>query len=216
MSKIFNKEKTTREVNVARTRGNLYLFLTSLYAGELDLRLLRQIRGPDFIQALSGLGIEFEKDFLEGSEKELLDEMNIEHTRLFINPGRHISPHESVHRSGEGLLWGNSTVRVKAFIQSSGLKYRSDFKGIPDHISVELEFMYRLVEAEIEAREKGDPVKLDKIHGLQRRFFDEHISKWIPRFTERIAKETKLDFYRKIAQLTKEFILFEKRCYEKE
>lgn len=168
------------------------------------------MRESNFIQVFAELGIGFERDFLDKPEQELLNEMAEEYTRLFIGPGRHLSPHESVHRAGEGLLWGDSTVRVKTFIESSGLKYRSDFKGIPDHISVELEFMHRLVKAEVGAREKNNQAELKKILNLESRFIDEHISKWIPQFTDKVVKEAGLDFYKKIAELTKEFISFEK------
>ena len=194
---------------IARARSDVYRFLAVLFAVEPNLTLLRQIRKTDFVQALSELGIEFEKDLPEKSEREILDEMIQEYTRLFIGPGKHISPHESVHHDGEGLLWGDSTARVKTFIKSSGLKYRSDFKGIPDHISVELEFMYRLVKAEEEARQKNDPARLKKILNLERRFVSEHLSRWIPRFTERVIEAARIDFYRRIAILTKEFILHE-------
>lgn len=207
------------KLQIAHARSNIYGFLVLFYRREPNLTLLRRMREPDFIQALSRLGIEFEKVFLEKSEQEILDEMIEEYTRLFIGPGKHISPHESVHCEGEGFLWGDSTVRVKNFIESSGLRYCSDFRGIPDHISVELEFMHRLVEAEVEARRKNDLTKLKKIQSLQRRFINEHISRWIPQFTNKIVRETKLDFYRKIAQLTKEFIFFEEEtleCYGKE
>ncbi len=194
---------------IARARSDIYSFLAVLFAVEPDLTLLRRIRKPDFIQNLSELGIEFEKDLSEKGEREILDEMIQEYTRLFIGPGKHVSPHESVHREKEGLLWGDSTGRVKTFIESSGLKYRSDFKGIPDHISVELEFMHRLVKAEEEARRKDDPARLEKILDMEKRFVGEHLSRWIPRFTDRVVEAARVDFYRKIATVTKEFILYE-------
>jgi TorA maturation chaperone TorD len=196
-------------------RSSIYRFLSLLYSKEPDNKLLRKIKSLDFIQALSELGIEFQRDFLERPEQEILDEMIQEYTRLFIGPGRHISPHESVHREGEGLLWGDSTARVKRFIESSGLKYRSDFKGIPDHISVELEFMYRLVEAEEEAREENDSVKLKKILNMERGFVNEHILKWIPQFSDMVVKEARTSFYRKMAELTKRYILFEAENFGK-
>ena len=197
------------KLQIARARSDIYSFLAVLFAVEPDLTLLRQIRKPDFLQTFSDLGIEFEKDLSEKSEREVLDEMIEEYTRLFIGPGKHISPHESVHCKEEGLLWGDSTGKVKTFIESSGLKYRSDFKGIPDHISVELEFMHRLVKAEEEARRKDDPARLEKIQDMEKRFVGEHLSRWIPRFTERVVEAARVDFYRKIAIVTKEFILYE-------
>ncbi len=40
-----------------------------------------------------------------------------------------------------GNFGGESTVEVKKFIESAGFDYTSEYKGLPDHISVEWEFM---------------------------------------------------------------------------
>lgn len=207
VEKVGLKKKTEE----AESRSYVYGFLSLVYRQEPTREFLAQIRRPEFVSALNELGLELDEAFCRSSEEELLEELTVEYTRLFLGPGKHISPHESVHREGEGLLWGDSTAKVKAFIESSGLKYASDFKGIPDHISVELEFMHRLLKEEVEAREKNDPGKLKKLLYLKKRFVDEHLLEWIPRFADKIAKETKLNFYRKIAILTKEFILSETR-----
>lgn len=203
------KAKIEDKSEEARARSYVYGFLSLVYGQEPTAELLGQIREPGFVSVLKDLGLNFDEDFLNRHKSELLKELVLEYTRLFLGPGQHISPHESVHREGEGILWGNSTAKVKVFIESSGLKYHSDFKGMPDHISVELEFMCRLTKAEQEAREKEDAPKLEKILNLERRFIDEHISKWIPQFADKIAAQTKLSFYRNMATLTKEFIQFE-------
>lgn len=201
--------KLKKKTEEAESRSYVYGLLSLVYREEPTTEFLKQIRSPEFVSALNDLGIELGEGFWTRHGEQLLEELVLEYTRLFIGPGRHISPYESVHREEEGLLWGSSTVRVKTFIESSGLKYRSDFKGIPDHISVELEFMQKLTRYEAEAWEQQDHNKAIRSLELEKRFIKEHLLQWIPKFSELVIQEARLVFYREMAKLTKEYIIFE-------
>jgi TorA maturation chaperone TorD len=163
---------------------------------------------------LSGLGIKWESDFLQKPEEELLDDLAVEYARLFLGPGKHISPHESVHLpSGEGQssqLWGESTVEVKKFIESSGLEYKSEYTGLPDHISVELEFMEQVTLREEQAWKEEDKDGAFHCLNMEKRFMEEHLILWIPIFCEKVMEEAESFFYRDMAALTKNFVEFDK------
>ncbi len=139
----------------ARRRSDIYGLLAAVYGQEITSDLLRQIRSPQFLGPLSILEVEGMNDLMQKPEAELLEDLAVEHTRLFLGPGKHISPHESVHHQREdgqwGKLWGASTVEVKKFIEATGLSYTDDYKGMPDHISVEFEFMQQLILREEQA-----------------------------------------------------------------
>ena len=149
-----NTEKAQR-MAVARQRSNIYGLLASVYRQEVTADLLHQVKDPQFLGVLSDLGIQLTSDFLQKPEEELLDELAVEFAGLFLGPGGHISPHESVHhqRSGGqcGLIWGESTAEVKRCIESTGLSYNSEYSGLPDHISVEFAFMQQLTLKEDQA-----------------------------------------------------------------
>jgi TorA maturation chaperone TorD len=127
---------------------------------------------------------------------------------LFIGPGKHISPYESVHVGieGGGLLWGGATVKVKKFIESSGFEYKSDYCGLPDHIAVEFEFMHKLTEKEGKAWKKNDNNMALRYLEYEKKFIDEHLSQWIPQFCDRVIQESRVSFYQQIAKLTKMYI----------
>jgi TorA maturation chaperone TorD len=110
-----------------------------------------------------------------------------------------------------GSFWSKSTVEVKSFIEATGLEYKSDFTGMPDHISVETEFMKVLTARESQAWEEDDKDAAESCRAMQKKFFDEHISQWVPGFCDKVIADAKLDFYRKIAELTKEFVMEEGR-----
>ena len=210
MVKAEKEERTA----VARQRSNIYGLLATVYRQEISPDLLQQIKDPRFLGVLSDLGLELSSDFFKKTEGELLDDLAVEYTRLFLGPGRHISPHESVHQKRHdaevGQLWGEVTVEVKKFIESAGLQYRSEYRGLPDHISVELEFMEQLILREEQAWRENDNEGAENCLRMEKRFIDEHLIRWIPAFCEKVVEDAELPFYREMALLTKQYVEFEK------
>jgi TorA maturation chaperone TorD len=197
-------------------RSNVYGFLAAIYGAEPTADLLGQIKDPPFLQALSAAGVALDEDFLSLPEEQLLSHLSLEYTRLFIGPGKHISPHESVHTPGDGeSLWGKSTAAVKQLIESVGIEFRPDYHGLPDHISVELEFMQKVTKAEAEAWQRGDYAGAAKWLRLEQEFVDSHLAIWIPAFCENVVGQTELSFYSEMAKLTREFIETEKEQIER-
>jgi len=209
-----NNAKPRKMTAQAGHRSNIYGLLAVVFRQEMTSDLLEQLKDPQFLGVLFHLGIELESDFFQKPDKELLDDLAVEYARLFLGPGKHISPHESVHHQKDdaqsGQLWGESTVEVKKFIESSGLTYKSDYKGLPDHISVELEFMQQVILREEKAWKEEDKEVTLSCLNIEKKFMEEHIIHWIPVFCERVIQEAELPFYREMAALTKSFITFEK------
>jgi TorA maturation chaperone TorD len=175
--------------------------------------LLQQVKDPRFLGVLSDLGAEGIDDLLQKPEEELIEDLAVEYARLFLGPGKHISPHESVHFQRDdgqwGKLWGASTVEVKKFIESTGLNYTEEYKGLPDHISVEFEFMQQLTLHEEKVWKEADADKAAGYRQAEKKFVEEHLMRWIPGFCEKVIQEAELPFYRAMAALTRSFIEFE-------
>jgi len=199
---------------VAKNRSDIYGLLASVYRQEVTSDLIQQIKDPQFLGVLSDLGTERLDTFLQKPENELLGDLAVEYARLFLGPGKHISPHESVHHQREdgqwGKLWGASTAEVKKLIEATGLSYSDDFKGLPDHITVEFEFMQQLTLCEEQAWEETDTDKVTTCRQVEKKFIEEHLVRWIPAFCEKVIQEAELPFYRAVAALTRSFIEFEK------
>ncbi len=200
---------------LAGFRSNIYGFLAAVYRQELTSELLQQMKDHRFQEILSTLGIELSNGFFKKPEKELLENLAVEYAYLFLGPGKHISPHESVHHKKEGSqsgqLWGELTAEVKRIIEFSGLEYKSEFTGMPDHISVELEFMQHVVQRETQAWEADDDKTALLCLKNEKNFVDEHLFRWIPEFCEKVIKTAESPFYREMARLTRRFIEFEKK-----
>lgn len=199
---------------LAGHRSNIYGLLAAIYRREMTSDLLKQLKDPSMLGVLSNLGIKLNNGFLEKPEHQLLEDLAVEYARLFIGPGKHISPHESVHHKRNdgqwGQLWGLSTAEVKKFIESAGLSYQSEYTGLPDHISVELEFMQQVTLAEEKAWEGDDKNLALACLKNEKKFIIEHLAEWIPNFCDKVIKEAESPFYQVMAELTQKFIQFEK------
>ena len=200
--------------DLAGHRSNIYGLLAAIYRREITSDFLKQLKDPSMTGVFSALGIKLNNGFLKKPEHELLENLAVEYARLFIGPGKHISPHESVHHKREdgqwGQLWGSSTAEVKKIIESAGLSYQSEYTGLPDHISVELEFMQQVTLAEEKAWEDGDKNLALSCLENEKKFIEAHLAGWIPDFCDKIINGAELPFYRVMAELTQKFIEFEK------
>ncbi len=210
MENMENKERMT----VARQRSNIYGLLATVYSQEVTSDLLHKMKETQLLELLSELGHWSEDSFFQKPEGELLEDLAVEYARLFVGPGKHISPHESVHHPREdgqwGQLWGKSTADVKKFIEAAGFHYESEYKGLPDHIGVELEFMEHVTRREAKAWAENEEDRALYCREIEKEFFDEHLGHWIPIFCEKVTGEAELTFYRDIAVLTKSFLESEK------
>jgi TorA maturation chaperone TorD len=190
--------------------SGLYGFLARVFAAEVGPELLSQLRGPEFRELFTDMGLDLGKEFYNQDGAELLDQLAVEFAGLFIGPAHFISPHESVHHVRDdgdyGKLWGADTVAVKKFIEATGLSYKSEFGGMPDHIAAELEFMQKLEERYAHAVEEGEEELAENLLQIKNRFLAEHLLTWAPEFMDKVMTNAKLPFYREMAGLAKTFL----------
>jgi len=82
---------------------------------------------------------------------------------------------------------------------------------MPDHISVELEYMQHVVEREAQAWEADDDQTALLCLKNEKQFVDEHLLGWVPDFCEKVIEAAESPFYREMARLTRSFIEFEQK-----
>lgn len=198
----------------ANFRSNIYGLLATIFRKEPTEELIKELRDPRLAGVFQDLGVDLGEVLKDIPEHEVVETLSIEFTRLFIGPTGHISAHESIFTQIDGgvsALWGTSTVAVKSFIETTGLDYKPEFNGIPDHISVELEFMHKLAQWEAEKWEENDQQSAEYCQNIQRMFIEQHLSCWLPNFCEEVMNKTSMPFYRNMAQLTQNFMQFEQQ-----
>lgn len=204
--------KLEEKAEFARGRSHVYGFLSTMFREEITAERLRQIKEPDIQEILSEMGVQY-NIFDQTDQDELLENLAVEYARLFLGPAKHISAHESIHHQRDdgdwGMHWGGSTVDVKKFIETAGLEYKPEYPGMPDHISVELEFMQESAKCEAQALQAQDLEGVLYCLRIERKFVQDHLIKWIPEFCDKIMSAAEISFYDGIARLTKQFILSE-------
>jgi DMSO reductase family type II enzyme chaperone len=131
-----------------------------------------------------------------------------EYTQLFINASPHViaPPYGSFYLEKEGLVSAKATLEVLHFYHEVGFILKEDLRDLPDHIAHELEFMGILAIEESQAM-GNEKIKLEEI---QMNFLSRFILPWVPAFCEKVAEHSRYPFYHHLANLTKEFINFEK------
>ncbi len=213
MSKASEISPNKREslINGVFSRRALYLLLARIFAAEADQPLLAELKQPAIRDVLKTLDMEMELAGNSGRRDDSIEALGEEFTFLFLGPGKHIAPYESVQlKRGSGLLMGKETVFVRQFIDQAGFDFTSAHGGIPDHISVELEFLGRLVEAEAKALEGNDTERHLAAVGWQHKFISDHIGKWASIFAQRVRKRATLPFYPGFARILPRFLVTER------
>jgi TorA maturation chaperone TorD len=137
------------------------------------------------------------------SEEELL----IDYAKLFVGPNELLAaPYGSIYLEKDRRVMGDSTMEVIEFYKSHGLVMDEDFKEVPDHIAVELEFMYYLIFKEIEAIEKSDMASAIATIEAQEFFMNKFLRSWADKLAEKIIKHAETSFYRALAGCLSSFI----------
>lgn len=117
-----------------------------------------------------------------------LAELQTAYTGLFINRlgGVPAPPYGSAYLDDNGLV-GSSTQLVEQIYAEAGLAVEGSVEPA-DFLPTELEFMFRLIELEQSANERGDSEAESMFSNLQSRFVDKCLHPWIGEFSNRIQQ----------------------------
>jgi len=136
-----------------------------------------------------------------------LQALQVEHTRLFINGVPHVlaPPYASVYEDG-GQLMGQSAARALRAYQEAGLMLSAAVHALPDHLAVELEFMFYLGREEVEADEQGDAAQADVMRQRSVVFLNECLLPWVPAWRQHVEESARLAFYPALARLAEAWL----------
>ncbi len=185
-------------------RAALFRLLAELYRKELTPALSARLLDSGMLDSLEDLGYDLERNAL--AEPGEVEALGLEYSRVFIGPGRHVSPYGSVHHPDDpkrGQLWGDTTCSVQRFASDHGLAFEgAAYDGIPDHIAHELELFARLIEGRAQARSRGDREAEERIRNSEGYLVREHLDRWAPRFCAEVREAAARPFYGELARLT--------------
>ncbi len=189
-------------------RMNIYQALSQLYQ-------LPDQHLPEYVQILAENLHHVEPELTEyvGLMQEQLSikldfhKLTLDFTGLFAGPySIPAPPYGSVYIDGERKVMGDSTMDVIKRYQHFGLDISDKFNEVPDHITIELEFMFFLIFKEIESLRANLPGQTQELLLHQRSFHTDHLNIWIPAFTGCVIDHSSNKFYRNLARATRMFM----------
>jgi TorA maturation chaperone TorD len=138
---------------------------------------------------------------------DTLDDLLVDYTRLFLGPTDILAkPYGSTWLTGEKTLMQASTIAILDLYREGGFEIDDSFRDLPDHIAVELEFLYLLEWRACAARQNADAAGLAEIEALRRRLLGEHLGRWVTPFTAAVQAEAGTAFYRDLAAITRALV----------
>jgi TorA maturation chaperone TorD len=136
--------------------------------------------------------------------REPLDELLIDYTRLFVGP---VDMRAAPYASAWLRTQKSSPISpVVELYERAGFELADDFSDLPDHIAVEIEFLYALLFRSAEATFNGDLTALAQYRELERIFLADHLCAWMPRFASAVRQNAQSQFYRILADITEAFV----------
>jgi TorA maturation chaperone TorD len=154
---------------------------------------------PDLAESARKLGTEF------GAQD--LQTLLVDYTALFIGPAQpRAMPYASFWLTDDQSMRHEATMAVLDFYEQGGFDVSEDIHELPDHIAVELEFLYALIFAQNQAQLGGNKDELSAANMLHSLFLVEHLGVWVGAFAGAIKSGAATAFYRELAGFTERFV----------
>lgn len=143
-----------------------------------------------------------------GISPDAFEAIRIDHTRLFLGPGKVLAaPWESVYFTEERLVFQQQTLLVRGWYSRFGLELVKLHQEPDDHIGLELEFLAHLARLGLQSLEANESKRFEELLDAQRKFLTEHLLKWASIWCGLVLQHAHTDFYRGMAHLTKGSLL---------
>ncbi len=187
-------------------RVNIYALISRLLMTEVDEDLLKLILKDKNILSFFPVFKDWKKR--KGmSNKDLIERyLNVDFTNLLL---LHLIPYESFYTREDQMMETGGDNPVQQLYNDFDFRVELDTARVMagDHIGVELEFMYKLCEAQMKALDDGAEDVVAQIAEIEYNFLKEHLVEWAPLFLLNVKNEAGTAFYFDLANFAIEFIL---------
>ena len=154
---------------------------------------------PDLVKHARALGDEFAAQDLET--------LLVDYTRLFLGPLEALAkPYGSSWLPAPTPTEENPPPAVLELYSEGGFDIDPEFMELPDHVAVELEFLYLL---NFNLQRADSAIEQQGVQALKQRFLREHLGAWIAPFSTAVTDAAQTAFYRELAIFTARFVQIE-------
>jgi TorA-specific chaperone len=139
----------------------------------------------------------------EGSAAAVGRKLATAFTRLFDGVGgsKTVSLYESAYVCASGRLFQEPTSGMEKLLRQSNLSTDDAFREPPDHLSVELALLARLI-------------RQGTSHQAQAALLDDHLLVWVPNFAHRCRESDRTGFYAGAAQVLTAFLAVQRTALQ--
>ena len=188
-------------------RADIYRLLSACYYQPEDAFLEEEV----FTQLKTALAKASPSGVIEAAGLDYcfrasgVEVLMLDYSRLFLGPfDIRAKSYGSVYLDGEKVVMGDSTMLPLELYREGGFDVAEDFREMPDHIAVELEFLYLL---SFRIGQESEDVERTRLVASKQRFLENHLGRWIGTFSTAIRSGAETDFYKRLADLTETFVL---------
>jgi putative dimethyl sulfoxide reductase chaperone len=211
----------TKLAFIALARANLFRLLAEAFYNP-TVEFVQRLQSGAYVSELNGyfkdlasnhpgtedalLPLKKSQQELSGRDPdEFLKELKVEYARLFIGPGNPVvQPYETFYdqrmtkESQPLLMVSPAAIAVEKIYREAGVAMAKKLQEPPDHIAVELEFLYYLSKKESDAWAEPDNAAANDWHRQGLAFIETHLGGWGQRFCSQVQAESTQSFYRSI------------------
>ena len=193
-------------IQECETRESLYALIARVLLKEMDKDSLENILNDKIL-------ISYFKDFKDWSllkemdlEQIIEEHLNVDFTDMTL---LHLAPYESFFKRDDQMINSGGENPVIEFYNRYDFRVElGKARAIsPDHIAIEAEFMFILVNALKNALNDGDIEGAKRIKNLQKEFLNKHLLSFAPQYLMALKIEALTPFYHDIADIALEFLL---------
>jgi len=187
-------------------RVNIYALISRLLMNEVDESLLKLITEDENIMSFFPNFQKWQKRTTMTPKDLIEKELNVDFTNLFL---LHLIPYESFYMREDQQMETGGDNPVQSLYNTFDFRVELDEARVmsADHIGVELEFMYKLAEAQYQALKDGADKVAAEIAGIQYNFLKDHLLEWAPMFLLNVKLEAGTALYFDAAELALEFMM---------
>ncbi len=140
------------------------------------------------------------------SLEDYVDELSAEHARLFTGPGRpavmcYASQYLDADERGPGRLNGAAAAYAAVSYRAQNVTPVPERSELPDHVTLELEFLFHLCRREEDAWGMDDGDAALATRRALDAFLREHAARWLPDFAAGVETSTSFHMYLGLARL---------------
>ncbi len=195
-------------------RAEIYWWLSSLFASELDEQGLEQYQSPEIRAFLSGLG---ENVQLAKQVEKLVDalnrlqvredaqlELSADFCELFLKSDKEGAlPYASIYLDKSGTLNGKPAEEMNEVLAKHNIQVTKGMNEPADHIAIELDFLGNLI---IRSNELEQEAHINQSLVEQADFIKQHILSWTPQFHALCQQKDDFGFYSSVSGLLVAFL----------